>query len=809
MKPTDNTVPIASGRFLKLSEGPTRNSKRVKNTTVKFAEFVQRLKQPVRTPESLADFFRASKKVKNDIKDQGYYIFGHFDQGIRKKINLQGRDAIVLDGDFLSEDYELVLELALSQVAHVYCSTHSHRPKKPRIRVVIPLTRSVTPDEYVAIARKIANDIGMDYFDDTTYEVSRPMFWPSVSKDGDYVFYEQKGDWLNPDDVLARYTNWQDQLEWPLSSRELDHPEKALRQSQKSAQDPLQKPNIIGSFCRTYTITDVITKWLPDIYEPGIGDNRYSYLPGSTINGAVVYDDKFLYSNHGTDPVGGRLVNAFDLVRLHLYREQDDQARAGTPAIRMPSYMAMSELARNDTEVKEQRVLSVIKDFNGINSDEDTPAETGKTKASTEWLKELALDDRGNILPKLTNIELILQHDTKFAGRIAFNELAQSPVFTQSLPWMPCVKNRSGTKWDGHDDLQLRQYLETVYKVEVSKDRVFDVVNLIALKHRFHPIKDYLGSLHWDGEKRIDTMLHRYLGVARSAYSDAVSRKVLCAAVARVFTPGCKFDYVLVLESRQGQRKSSFIETLAVDWFGDGVESFKGKEAVEGMLGQWIIELGELTAFSRADIESMKAFITRKEDRVRLAYDRRPGVYPRQTIFIGTTNRDDYLKDETGNRRFWPVACEVESIDVDALKQERDQLWAEAVQLWQSGEPLYLENQNTEQLASAEQKERYASDSWSDLIAQWLDQPIPENYWELPADVDIELMDQEKTVIRDRTCIREIWENCFKRDITRMTATDENRIRRCMLRIDGWSDKTKATRFGQRYGNIKGYQKIN
>ncbi len=193
MSSTENTVPIASARPLQMSVGMKRYSNKVTNETTKFSEFVQRLKQPVRTNETFAEYCKAAKKVKDETKDHGYYIFGHFTDGIRKKSHLQGRDAIVLDGDFLPTEYKKVFEKKLTSIAYVYYSTHSHSPRKPRIRVIIPLTRHVTPDEYVAIARKVAKGIGMDYFDDTTYEVSRAMFWPSVSKDGEYIFHENKG----------------------------------------------------------------------------------------------------------------------------------------------------------------------------------------------------------------------------------------------------------------------------------------------------------------------------------------------------------------------------------------------------------------------------------------------------------------------------------------------------------------------------------------------------------------------------------------------------------------------------------------
>ncbi len=242
-------------------------------------------------------------------------------------------------------------------------STHSHSPEKPRLRLVIPLARPVTPDEYAAIGRRVAADLGIDQFDDTTYEPQRLMYWPSVAKDGEFIFKHQDEPWLNPEDVLARYENWQDPSFWPESSRA-----QAKRQKLADKQgNPLEKQGLVGAFCRTYTITAAIETFLSDVYER-MGERRYTYIPGSTAGGLVVYDDDtFAYSHHGTDPISGQLVNAFDLVRLHKFKELDDEAEPGTPVVRLPSYMAMIELAENDPRVREtkyqERMAAIEEDF--------------------------------------------------------------------------------------------------------------------------------------------------------------------------------------------------------------------------------------------------------------------------------------------------------------------------------------------------------------------------------------------------------------------------------------------------------------
>lgn len=788
-------VQILAARKFKIATGTSRHNGKVKNVLIKWSEFVDKIKSPVVTKETFEEYCKSAKKVKDEIKDTGFFVGGDFENGVRKKVNLNGRSLITLDVDHADTDYEFSIDLGLGMYTYAVYSTHSHSPRKPRLRLVIPLTRTVTAEEYEPIARKLAHKVGIDFFDDTTYQGSRIMYWPSVSADGEFIFLHNEDQWVNPDEILDEYTDWRNIDEWPLSTRQLEAPQKAIRKSQDRAQDPFEKTGILGAFCRSYSISDAIQNFIPDAYESGTKKDRFTFTGGTTVNGAVVYDDKFLFSHHEKDPASGMLVNAFDLVRTHRFIHLDEEAKEGTPNHKRPSFKAMVELANDDPDTRTGFIQNAIEGFDS-------------TEIDKSWLLELETTDTGEILHKLTNITTIIENDVHLKGRLSFNDLMQFPVFRQSLPWRECMNKSNGVMWQSTDDLMLRQYLETKYKVEITDSRANDAVNLVALKNRFHPIKDYLNRLEWDGVPRVETMLHRYLGVKRSAYSDAVSRKVLTAAVARVFNPGCKFDYVLILESTQGQRKSTFINMLAGEWFGDGVETFKGKEAVEGMLGQWIIELGELTAFTRAEIENAKAFISRREDRVRLAYDRRPGVFPRQVIFIGTTNRDDYLKDETGNRRFWPVRCEVERIDIESLEKERDQLWAEAIELWNKGEKLYLDNIETEEQAKSEQKERYTGDVWESTIETWLNEPISKNYWDIDSELTSEFILSDTLVERDRTCIEEIWEVCLKSDISRITQRDEARIRRCMKQISGWSNNTKTIRFGKRYGRIRGYEKV-
>lgn len=786
-----------------VAVGNSRRSAALVNKKLSWKDFCARAVEPVRTAETFDYFCKTSKEERDEIKDVGWYIGGLFEGLTRKKANLELRSMLVLDADHLPEDWQNIIDDGwLKDFCFLYHTTHSHSPLRPRVRIVIPLSHGVTAEEYVALGRKVAQKVGINFFDDTTYEPTRIMYWASVSDDGEYVYRLNAGALLEPTLVLSEYKDWRDVIEWALSDRELLKAQKVLAKSGSAQEDPLLKSGLIGAFCRVYSIDEAIEQFLDGVYLPSNIDGRYSYSEGSTVNGVVVYENKWVYSHHESDPCSGRLVNAFDMVRLHLFAGMDAEAKDKTPVNKLPSFLEMMRLAESKDAVKREHLLEVIDGFDG-----------GKDDGA--WLSQLEQNKHGDILPKLSNLKLILNNDKTFAGKIAFNELIQAPVCLSELPWKSTVVGfndySKGVAWQSADDLRLRLFFEERYKVEVSDARASDAVNAVALEHSFHPIRDWLMGLVWDGVPRVETFLHRYLGTPRTPYNDAVSRKFLCAAVARVIHPGCKFDYVMVIESHQGQRKSSFIEALSMGWFSDSVESFKGREAVEGMLGHWIIELGELTAFSRAEIENIKSFVTRKVDRVRLAYDRRPGEYPRQTIFIGTTNRDDYLKDETGNRRFWPVKSSVESIDIESLECEIEQVWAEAVHLYmEKGELLYFEDPAIEEEALGEQKKRYDSDSWEETIKAWLEKPIPKDYWSSDATQILfgEESSESEFIERDRVCLQEIWEVCFNGKVSMLNKRDENRLLRCMTQIEGWEKGANAIRFGNRYGQRRGYLRV-
>lgn len=334
---------------LTIAVGRSRMDKKWKNKEITWSDLVRRLRETRRTSETITEYKKLSKTEQSQIKDVGGFVGGTLKSGRRTVESVASRQLLTLDADFAQPDFwDLVLFTLESPAAAIY-STHKHTADKPRLRLVLPLSRPVSPDEYQAIARRVAADIDIEQFDDTTYQPHRMMFWPSTPVDGEYLFSYNDDAFLDADAYLARYEDWRDQSQWPESSRV--HAE--IRQSAAKQEDPTTKKGIVGAFCRTYTVPEAIDKFLPGVYEMCASDDRYTYTAGTSAAGAVIYEDgKFLFSHHSTDPCCGKLVNAFDLVRIHKFRDRDDDARPDTPPGRLPSYQAMQELAASDERVK-------------------------------------------------------------------------------------------------------------------------------------------------------------------------------------------------------------------------------------------------------------------------------------------------------------------------------------------------------------------------------------------------------------------------------------------------------------------------
>lgn len=801
-KATKNEYKLNYNGELSLSIGKSRTSKSWKNTTMLWSDILSKLSGNIRTPETVQEYSKMPKSERDRIKDVGGFVSGSLKNGNRKIENVANKSMLTLDLDYAPYDVWSNVELMYNFACCLY-STHSHSKNTPRYRIVIPLSRPVLPDEYQAVSRMVASDLGdMDYFDDTTYQAHRLFYFPSTCIDGEFIFEYQDLPFLNPDEVLERYTfGWQDISYYPESSRA----RAKLNSAIKKQEDPLEKKGVIGAFCRTYSISEAIEEFLSDVYAAGADDTRYTYLEGSTTGGLVVYDDKFSFSHHGTDPTSGILCNAFDLIRIHKFGELDDNAKDDTPANRLPSFTKMTEFASSDKKVKEtigkERMEKAQEDFDIIVPDEEM---------STEWLEDITYTVQGKIASTISNFSLIIENEPLLKGKIAYNEFSNRAVVIGKLPWRS--KNNK-EDWNDTDDSGLREFIEKYYKIS-STAKCADALALSFEKHSFHPIKDYLNSLVWDGEKRIDTLFIDYLGAEDSNYVRTVTRKVLTAAVARVFKPGIKFDNMLILSGKQGVGKSTIIKKLGQDWYSDSLTTVNGKEAYEQLQGVWILEMAEMMATKKADIEATKHFLSKTEDIYRVAYGRRTSRFPRQCIFIGTSNEHEFLRDRTGNRRFWPVDIAVNKPKLDVFKDlsyEIDQIWAEALDLFKNGEPLYL-NHEEEKEAKKQQESHSEESAKAGLIEEYLNKPITDDWYNLGISEKRNYIHggdfgetQEGTITRTKTCVMEIWCELFNGDPKQLTPIISREINDILKGLEGWKSYDGRLRFGKTYGTQRAF----
>src|SRR5690606_37418415 len=401
--------------------------------------------------------------------------------------------------------------------------------------------------------------------------------------------------------------------------------------------DPLEKKGWVGAFCRTYDVEAAIETFLSDVYEKH-ADNRYTYREGSTTGGLVIYDDgRFAYSFHATDPAGGKLLNSFDLVRVHLFGDLDVDAEPGTPTNRLPSYKAMVEFASRDDETKKTMGLDQI-------------GEAKEEFADDDWLAQLERSEKtGQLKLTFRNFELILENDPELKGCFGYDEFNGRVAIMRPTPW-----GKKEGIFDNTDDAVLRGYIENKYGIR-HKERLTDALAAVASKNSFHPVRAYLDSLEWDGKKRLESVFIDFLGVEDNEHIRLLTKKALVAAVKRVFEPGAKFDEMVVLIGPQGIGKSQLIYRLSKGWFTDSLDSLNGKDAYENIQGVWLVELAELSAIRRsADVEAVKKFLSKQVDRYRPPYGRIVEERPRQCVFFGSTNTFEFLVDPTGNRRFWP-----------------------------------------------------------------------------------------------------------------------------------------------------------
>lgn len=733
-----------------IATAHSRMAKKWRNKSWKWSEIVKRCSETKRTEETMREYLRMSREEQSRIKDVGGLVGGYLAQGTRKTTCVLYRTLVTLDLDYATGDVWEDFTLNFDCAALLY-STHKHTPDKPRLRLVLPANRQMSPAEYEPVCRYWTSRIGIELFDHTTYQLPRLFYWPSTSRDGEYVFEYQDGPAFDVDAVLATYRNPQDASEWPMSSREGD----VMAHEIKKAGNPTEKPGLIGAFCRAYSIEDAIETFLPDIYDKTATPGRYTFKAGSVAGGLVCYEGKYAFSHHDTDPASMKLCNAFDLVRVHLFGLQDEGSKV-TDVTKLPSYIGMQDFAAADSTVRlllaKERIADADSDFAGMDS-ENSEEDSG----GGEWLATLDCDRKGAIKSTTKNIIAILENDPALKGHLWHDLFSGFDLVRGGLPW-----DKKATQWGNRDDANLRVYLDERYGI-AGKDKIKDAKDAVLTKHRRHPVRDYLNSLQWDGTPRLERMIIDYVGAEDSPLNRAMTRKHFVAAVARVMRPGCKYDYCLILAGDEGIGKSTLFSVMGGEWFNDSLTTTEGKTGMEQLRCGWIIELAELSSIKRSDVEQVKNYISRCDDIYRAAYGTVVEKHPRQCVFCGTTNEEYFLKGDTGNRRFWvlPVQSARRAVGdwSTALRRDRDQLWAEAVEYWKQGEALYLP---PELEAEARQRQSEFNDNCDDplrdMLATFLDTKLPPDWpgWDLTRRraflKNPDPLDAEGTETRERVC---------------------------------------------------------
>jgi predicted P-loop ATPase len=777
----------------------------------------------VRSGESVEEYGNLSKTLQDDLKDVGGYVGGGLRDGRRKVGHVLGRDLITLDMDSLppNSTVDVLGRLQGLGCGYAVYSTRKHTPATPRLRVVLPLHRTLQADEYEPAARIAAHLIypDMQPYDPSTFEAHRLMYWPSCCADAECVYYYEDKPLLDADRVLALLPNWHDPSQWPQVPGQAEKHQREVAQQK----DPVTKGGLVGAFCRVYDIPAAMATFLPGAYLPA-GDGRYTYAGGSSASGAVLYNDgRFLYSYHATDPCGRQLVNAFDFVRLHLFGEQDAEAKERTPANKMPSFVAMAHLAAADERVCAQldadKQAQLQADFGGLIGQSPQPEKPDAAKPESEMpVRKYAVrrNEGGRYENTMANAHAILELDPVLQGKWRKNTFAERVEVSGAVPWD--FAHTDTREWQDSDDAGIQEYMEQQYGLATQKN-VMGALMLYANDHQYNPVTEYLSSLVWDGVPRLDRLLVDYLGAEDNEYTRAVTRKAFTACVLRAFEPGSFYDTMLCLISpKQGVGKSKLLRTLASGkWFCDSIYTMDGKDAQEQIQGVWIAEIAEMHAMRKADDTRVRQLVSQAVDRFRESYGRHAKDYPRRCVFFGTGNNRNFLRDKTGNRRFWPVDVDMQprakgrtvSEMLGILRGERDQIWAEAVARYRMGEKVW-EDASLKALADAERDAHMEDDPQEGRIKEFLEKRIPKDWITWPLGSRRAFWQGSVTgagelIARDRVCALEIWAELFEEQPGKMTKRDAATINAIIGNIEGWEATNGAIRVSGYSGKQRGF----
>lgn len=615
----------------------------------------------------------------------------------RTKLAVDHRSAITLDVDHPAPGFMADTVMLLDHAAIVH-TTFSSTKEEPRYRIIVPLDRNVAPDEYHTAASALMQLLGESNFDPGSVQPERYMFLPSESKRGLFQHWVLPGDPAKADELLAGFQQ-------DLSSLPTPKPNRTKR-------DPFALEGTIGAFNRAYADFGVLIEEY-DLPYTSVGSDRWQLTGATAAAGMGEVADGLVFSHHANDPAYGQTCSAFDLARLHLFGHLDEDVAPGTPVNRLPSNKAMAETATQD--------LRVVRELVGDDFEADM-AGTADAIQADNWKLGFSLDARtGTPRDTIGNWDLIVRNDPAFKA-LRFNELSMAIEAGGDLPWRP-VTDRTAT-FDSGDRASLALWIEREYNIRPGRAYLDDLVSDKARASKVNPVADYLRTLKWDGTPRVETCLP---GVRPTTYTRLVARKAMTAAVARMLEPGIKWDHMVVLFGNEGLGKSYWVDKLAKG-YSASLGRIGDKDTLLVMQRSWIMTSDEGHAMRKADFDAQKEFITRSSDVFRLPYEREAQVHPRHCVIWGTTNEEAFLRKQEGNRRFLIVRCE-DKVDFDLLTDHYiDQVWAEALHLYEAGEKLWLDDQESA-LASVEREDFTEETPMAGLIQTYADTPVPLNWY--------------------------------------------------------------------------------
>lgn len=763
------------------------SSASLKWTTVKYtwSDFLERLNRDIRSTETMRDFDRLDRTARANLKDVGGYMAGELSGARRLKSAVLSRSMITLDVDYADSLFPVEFDTRFPGVAAVIYNTRSDREKSRRFRVVIPFAEEVQDAaRYEAAARKMAELLGIDLFDPTTFQAERMMYWQSLSSDQPKVFEVFEGEPISAEYLLSLYGNneeWRDIRNWAFKSDQ----EKETRAivSKAMAQNPREKAGLVGAFCRAYSVPAAIEKYLSGVYEIAPGNDRYTYKAGHSVGGMIVFDDLFCFSYHSTDPISdGHAYNAYDLVRVHKFGHLGKE----------DSTKEMNKLVCADKECVKDMVTpdADLDDFD----DYGDAVKSDSTKEATELVWDL--DGKGNKQVTVNNFVNAFKSDPLLNGLLAYDMLKETIVFTR--PSFTAKGSKKGDLVNDTDISIIKGRIERMHGI-YNDAKLNDAIEQVSSDNAFHPIKLYLESLTWDGVPRIDTFLVDYMGAEDNAYTREAFRKTLLAAVTRIYEPGRKFDTALVFYSEQGVGKSTLIQRLSKGWFNDSLTNLSGKESYEAIQFAWLVELAELSALRKSDVEAVKNFISKREDTYRGAYARRVKTHKRQCVFFGSTNDDEFLKDATGNRRFFPVEVKrtrktrlIFEPEFDAVV---DQLWAEAMEGYMLGEALTLSDE-AEAIAGGTREEFTERTPIQGLIEEYLDRLFPADYEDRFLAQRLDFLNgdlgEEGTETKNSFSLIELWTEALGRRKDEYTVVKARELSNAVKALKGWKRDKQA-----------------